>query len=596
MKIKKIAALAVGAAMVGATVGFASAQPTVPQIPKSFFVNADGTPNVKIVVGSNAAAMDVASAADIAVALGSLLYTTQQVEAQNAYVKVKEEIPPATAAMWTIYKYNYDTIRNQTAWATKYSELPGDYWYNGAGGYNATYADWSANSMVTTTIQDKDSIGNEQLVDWHITFKNLQLVSTNPSNWDKSMPPQSAQIEITPGNATIFIDYKLYNYSVTTTEQTRNAYPEWGVPAAYQNVTNYYIGDAENVAANGGSIVSTYSDGVKAGESFTVLGQTFYVLSVGNDTFTAGLDKGTAWYQVGQPQTIQGTNWVVTVLDISIIDQRALVTVKNAVTGQSSDQIILQENQPVDVFGDGSVVLELLDTFVGIDGHLIASIKATVNKEEYSSGKVLSYDGKDWEMTIHTDGTYITNVTLTNKDVLKGNPLDVFGKYNLMYRFEMKTLNEKDVGYDINGDGNITDTNYVVAYAYICLKEKQGQVIEKELKVGDTLPDSDYAVEGIYANTTIIKPVTEPITIMDYQVNLNDPGSNLILVGGPVANSVTKYLVEENKSTVDWYHSPGNVEYIQGAIGNYDVVIVAGATRNETMVAAKALMQYLAGL
>ncbi len=596
MKIKKIAALAVGAAMVGATVGFASAQPTVPQIPKSFFVNADGTPNVKIVVGSNAAAMDVASAADIAVALGSLLYTTQQVEAQNAYVKVKEEIPPANVATWTIYEYNYDTIRNQTAWATKYSELPGDYWYNGAGGYNATYDEWSANSMVTTTISDKDKIGNEQLVDWHVTFKNLQLVSTNPSNWDKSRPPQSAQIEITPGNATIFIDYKLYNYSVTTTEQTRSAYPEWGVPAAYQNVTSYYIGDAENVAADGGSIVSTYSDGVEAGESFTILGQTFYVLSVGNNTFTAGLDKGTAWYQVGQPQTIQGTNWVVTVLDISIIDQRALVTVKNAVTGQESDQLILQENQPVDVFGDGSVVLELLDTFVGIDGHLIASIHATVNRESYSSGKVLTYDGKDWEMTIHTDGTYITNVTLTNKDALEGNPLDVFGKYNLMYKFVTKTLNEKDVGYDINGDGNITDTNYVVAYAYICLKEKQGQVIEKELKVGDTLPDSDYAVEGIYTNATIIKPVTEPITVMDYQVNISDPGSNLILVGGPVANKVTQYLVEQNISKINWYNSPGDVEYLQGALGGYDVVIVAGATRNETMVAAKALMQYLAGL
>ncbi|WP_456450697.1 S-layer protein, partial [Palaeococcus sp. (in: euryarchaeotes)] len=62
MKVRKIAALAVGAAMIGATMGYANAQLNVP---KDFFVK-DGAPNVKIVVGSNAAAMDVASAADIA--------------------------------------------------------------------------------------------------------------------------------------------------------------------------------------------------------------------------------------------------------------------------------------------------------------------------------------------------------------------------------------------------------------------------------------------------------------------------------------------------------------------------------------------------
>ncbi|WP_297069472.1 S-layer protein [Thermococcus sp.] len=601
MKIRKIAALAVGAAMIGATVGFASAQPTVPQIPKSFFVNANGTPNVKIVVGSNAAAMDVASAADIAVALGSLLYTTQQVEAQNAYVKVKEEIPPATVDMWTIYAYNYTTITqdhgvtNITSWPTSYAQLPGDYWYNGAA-FTATYTDWSSSSQVKTTISDKDKIGNEQLVDWHITFKNLQLVSTNPANWNQTAPPQSAQIEITPGNATIFVDYKLYNYSVTTTEQTRAANPEWGVPAAYQNVTSYYIGDAENVAANGGTIVSNYTEGVAAGESFTILGQTFDVLSVGNNTFTAGYDKGTAWYQVGQPQTIQGTNWVVTVLDISITDQRALITVKNAVTGQESNQLILQENQPVDVFGDGSVVLTLEDTFVGIDGHLIASIHATVDKKTYSTGSVLTYGGKSWEMTIHTDGTYITNVTLTNKNALEGNPLDVFGKYNLMYKFVTKANSE----YYNPANGSVVQApankEFIVAYAYICLKEKQGQIIEKEVKVGGTLPDSSYTLEGVYANATVIKPVTEPITVMDYQVNLNDPGSNLILVGGPVANKVTQYLVQQNISKIDWYSSPGNIEYLPKALGGYDVVIVAGATRNQTMVAAKALMQYLAGL
>jgi len=591
--------------MVGATMGFASAQPTVPNIPKDFFVNADGTPNVKIVVGSNAAAMDVASAADIAVALGSLLYTTEQVEAQNAYVKIKAEYPPATLDEWTIYAYNFDTMTvdhglNYTAgelagWATTYEELPGDYWYNGVN-YTGTYTDWVGNFMVTTTIADKDKTGDEQLIDWHITLKNVQLSSKDPAEWDGTMPPKDADLIVTPGNVTVFVDYVLYNYTVSYTTEVRPAYPEWGVPAEYATVTDWYIGDAENMAAAGGTEVGVYSPGVAAGGTFTVFGETYYVLSVGNDTFTAGLDKGTAWYQVGQPQAIEGTDWIVTVLDISIIDQRALVVIKNAVTGQESDQMILEKDTPVDVFGDGAVILTLRDTFVGIDGHLIASIEAQVDVDTYTSGRTIIYDGKTWEMTIKTDGTYITNITLTNLDTLEGNPVDIFGTYDLKYWFEMYTLNEAAVGYDIDGNGTIDDVDRVVAYAYIALTEKEGTVSEIELSVGDNVLDTEYYVAGIYADQVMVKPVASPITVMDYEVNLEDPGSNLILVGGPVANSVTQYLVEQGISQVDWYNSPGDIEYIQDALGGYDVVIVAGATRDETKAAAEALMEYLAGL
>jgi len=54
MKVRKIAALAVGAAMVGATLGYASA--AMPE--KEFFVK-DGEPNVKIVVGAKICIMKI---------------------------------------------------------------------------------------------------------------------------------------------------------------------------------------------------------------------------------------------------------------------------------------------------------------------------------------------------------------------------------------------------------------------------------------------------------------------------------------------------------------------------------------------------------
>ncbi|NJE55156.1 S-layer protein [Thermococcus sp. 21S9] len=619
MKVKKIAALAVGAAMIGATIGFASATTDVQKIPKSFFVNSDGTPNVKIVVGSNAAAMDVASAADIAVALGSLLYTTKQVEAQNAYVKIKEVIPPATEAMWTIYAYNYTTITedhgvtNITEWATSYDQLPGDYWYNGAA-FTANYTEWESNFNVPVTLTGKDKAGDYS-VDWHVTIANPELKSIDPAEWNMTAPPKKADLVVEPGKLNILVDYVLYNYSVTTTETTYEGEPEWGVKEVTTTTTNYYIGDAEEVAANGGTIVQEVFPGVSAGMDFTVFGKEYHVLEVGNGTFTAGMipSDNPMWYEIGQSKTIPGTNWVVTVLDINLQETRALVIVKDAATGAQTGQVILDKDAPkyfveengqvyaydslADAGYKADLVLTLEDTFVGIDNHIIASISAEYDIE--TLGPVF-HPADGWNATISTalkDGVwYITNITLVNDKTLEGNPIDVFGVYDLAYKYVEKAYDKyynpaiDDFVYAPEGE------HYIVAYAYICLKEKEGQVIEKELKVGDTIPDTDYTVEGIYADNIVIKPVTEPIVYMDYEINVSDPGSNLILVGGPVANSVTKYLVEHNISKVDWYNSPGDVEYLQKALGGYDVVIVAGATRNETRVAAEKLMKYIAEL
>jgi S-layer protein (TIGR01564 family) len=621
MKVKKIAALAVGAAMIGATIGFASATTDVQKIPKSFFVKSDGTPNVKIVVGSNAAAMDVASAADIAVALGSLLYTTKQVEAQDAYVKIKAEYPPETEAMWTIYAYNFTTITedhgvsNITEWATSYKELPGDYWYNGAA-FTANYTEWQGAFNVPVTLEGKDKAGKYS-IDWHVTIENPSLKSIDPSNWTKVAPPKKADLVVEPGKLSIFVDYVLYNYSVTTTKTVVLGKPEWGTKTESKSVTNYYIGDAEEVAANGGTIVEEVFPGVSGGMSFTVFGKEYNVLEVGNGTFTAGMipEDNPMWYEVGQSKTIPGTNWVVTVLDINLQETRALVIVKDAATGAQTGQVILDKDAPkYFVEEDGQVeaydslaaagnkadlVLKLEDTFVGIDNHIIASIYAEYDIQ--TLGPVF-HPADGWNATVSTalkDGKwYITNITLVNAVKKEGNPIDVFGVYDLKYKYEEKAYEKY---YNPATDEFVKapkDKSYIVAYAYICLKEKEGKVVEKELKVGDKIPDSDYTIEGIYATATTIelKPVTEPIVYMDYEINVNDPGSNLILVGGPVANSVTKYLVENNVSEVDWYSSAGDVEYLQDALGGYDVVIVAGATRNETRVAAKKLMEHIAEL
>ncbi|WP_297498855.1 S-layer protein [Thermococcus sp.] len=615
MKVKKIAALAVGAAMIGATIGFASAT-TVPNIPKSFFVNSNGTPNVKIVVGSNAAAMDVASAADIAVALGSLLYTTEQVKAQNAYVTVKEVIPPANAAKWTIYAYNYTTItqdhgiNNITSWATNYTGLPDNYWWNGAA-YTANYTQWESGFSVPVTLKGKDSVGKYS-VDWHININKVELKAIKPQNWTQAAPPEQADLVVPVGQMSIFVDYVLYNYSYTETVTQTLGSPEWGTETVTKNVTYTAIGDKEEVAAMGGTINSVVLPGVSAGEDFTVFGKSYHVYEVGNGSFTVGYvgANDPDWFKLRQPKMI-GDRWNVTVQDISLNQNTAIVLVTDTTNGQQVTAM-LNQNTPVYIYYDSSgqlvwgttqvpeagLMLDLKSTFVGIDNTIMANIYYVYDIEKYTSANF--HPAAGWNATISTyqsNGVYyISNITLINNEKLEGNPIDIFGAYNLMYKYVQKGYDEY---YNPAADDFVKapkNKKFIVAYAYICLKEKQGKIIEKELKVGDTLPDSSYTVEAIYANNIVIKPVTEPITVMDFEVNVSNPGSNLILVGGPVANSVTKYLVDEGKSKVNWYNSPGNVEYIPNAFGNYGAVIVAGATRNQTRIAAEALMQYLAEL
>ncbi|NJE45949.1 PEGA domain-containing protein [Thermococcus sp. GR7] len=107
-----------------------------------------------------------------------------------------------------------------------------------------------------------------------------------------------------------------------------------------------------------------------------------------------GKDRGIEWYQVGQPQAIEGTDWIVTVLDISIIDQRAIITVKNAATGIESDPIVLEKSVPVYLYqvngslqygttypGRADLVLTLVDTFIGINNNPYATIQAVTDRE-----------------------------------------------------------------------------------------------------------------------------------------------------------------------------------------------------------------------
>ncbi len=81
---------------------------------------------------------------------------------------------------------------------------------------------------------------------------------------------------------------------------------------------------------------------------------------------------------------------------------------------------------------------------------------------------------------------------------------------------------------------------------------------------------------------------------LDIEMNTSTNTRNLILVGGPVYNSIVKDLVDMGASTVDWATSAGEWEWIADPMARgYDVLIVAGANREETRMAAEDLVAML---
>ncbi|MBU7017441.1 MAG: S-layer protein [Theionarchaea archaeon] len=68
---------------------------------------------------------------------------------------------------------------------------------------------------------------------------------------------------------------------------------------------------------------------------------------------------------------------------------------------------------------------------------------------------------------------------------------------------------------------------------------------------------------------------------------------NMILIGGPVANTLVSQLVKEGISTVNWTSSAGEWEYIAPPYNGCHILIVAGSDRDATKAAVLRLIDYL---
>ncbi len=157
------------------------------------------------------------------------------------------------------------------------------------------------------------------------------------------------------------------------------------------------------------------------------------------------------------------------------------------------------------------------------------------------------------------------------------------------FKGPLQTLERDDIQ-------QLEGTFYEVEYAYdknqVRVRVKAETTVASESKLD---PDDDPYDEFLNKQTGyVMLTVTEgeelvpELEIVDEDTAASD--MNLVLIGGPVANSLVADLVTAGKSKVDWYTSEGDIEVISDhPASGLTSIIVAGKDREATRAAAEAL-------
>jgi S-layer protein (TIGR01564 family) len=106
-------------------------------------------------------------------------------------------------------------------------------------------------------------------------------------------------------------------------------------------------------------------------------------------------------------------------------------------------------------------------------------------------------------------------------------------------------------------------------------------VLNAEIKLNELMADAKQSV-----------PMTAPIAKLDAEASLSAANKDLILVGGPVVNTLAKELADKGLIAID-NASPATLAVAKGAANGKDVLVVAGGDRDKTAAAATALIAML---
>ncbi|ACV24730.1 S-layer protein [Methanocaldococcus fervens] len=547
MSLKKIGAIAVGGAMVATALasGVAAEVTVQGEVTKDLFVK-NGQPNCYVVVGADApSTMDVVSAADIAAKIGSLCYKEGTVEDGSADITVHAEAKSDDVDVYaeTIPEGNYTVFvaASDSDYADAFENDTGD-----------PYGLADALGVDDDELNEIVSLGDVSTM--------LKIEDVDPKDWYDSDDDAGEIVAVAVQNDSgeLMVDKKnaVYMSLVYTNDEEK-----------FENTTTLKEGMVIPFLGKEVAVVDIDADE-----------DTIYV---GTPVFNGILKEGET-YDVGNGYTVK----VKSVLKSTKAGEYKVtvdILKDGKVVKEESDKVTNETTMEV-VYGDdvGVVIhsawMDVGENYGYAELLIAKDVKALELNEEYEEDWVIYAVQKD-------SSNIVLKKDLSDNDQIVGIAL----------RYEGDEFEDLDDGDEIDildyvtfklDDKDKEDKLYV----YFSMDK----TVDATVNVGEkvTALNAEVKLKGIEANAVEPVALTAPIAKLDTEVSLDTADKNLILVGGPVANKLTKALVDAGKLALD-NDSPATIAVLPGEANGHDVVVVAGGDREKTREAALELIKML---
>ncbi|WP_456418595.1 S-layer protein, partial [Methanocaldococcus infernus] len=328
-----------------------------------------------------------------------------------------------------------------------------------------------------------------------------------------------------------------------------------------------------------------------------ILGEKYIVVDVDNKKIYLGKPVGKK--DVGEGQVVDlGNGYAVKVKSVlvGLNNTNPKVTIQILKDGN----VIYEETKqiPFKIVKDGVGVIGI-GAYKNVAGTIgYASLIIAKDVKPYEIGKDFTNDWKLYAITLNGNLTLSSKDFSANRDSNTWNiTIDNCPVVGLALKYEGDKI-------DNLGDGD--EVYFPNDYAYIKftnedtennLYAKYGSEISKDLELGigesGEVSNVNVKLDSIEAMAIKPCPVSTPIAKLDTEISLDNADKNLVLIGGPVANKLTKELVDMGKINIT-NESPATIAVIPNVANGHDVVVVAGGNRYKTREAAEKLIEILA--
>ncbi|MBP2143529.1 S-layer protein (TIGR01564 family) [Methanococcus voltae] len=542
--IVKTSAIIAGSAMLASTLAtgaFAVEQiGDVEDFSKKVVV--EGNPNVNIVVGSNANAGDVISAAEITAKVGNLLYTEQSADVGSAKLNVRAFAKSDDYNLVSNKEVNL-AVKDDNALFVAAAD--GD------------YADLMANTAYFGDDTDLDA--KDGAVSLGRLSTLAEVKDTDPFDWFDN-------------------DDDAYEFLMGRVTKENN--DKWAVK---ENELSYAVLSFKDD--------NTTFDGLTSlcpGKEVPFLGENYILMSMSSSKDTIVLGK-----ELYQGVIREGDTYAVNGLEVKVDS----VLVSNAGTSTEEYKIKLQ------ILKDGKVIAEKFDNAPtnlmagGIGVRMFKAWKDVGN--DYGFVEVVITDRlkcmhlgeeyvPDWEAyaVVKQGGKLVYLDDIEKPDTKVGYALKYVGDDHdsLSSGKEIDIVKYASMNFDDDDDKTSTMNVFF----------EMDTSKDLDLTVGSkgTVLNAEVTLQSIEGSGTKLTGLKAPLAVLDGEIALDSADKNLIVIGGPVVNALSKELKSMGKINLT-EDSQATLAVVNGVANGNDVLVVAGGNTKTTNEAAKAFVELL---